>query len=453
MNQIRILSRNEKIVISAGFLLIIILSSILTFSLSVWILQTVLGLVTLYFCFKTDYKTAKLWLCILGISLLFIFLVFLANQLYYGEPYYNDGSDDLAFEKWGYDVYNHGIYNPSKVMKLKILGQYHNSPFYPVYIARLIQFAELFDGYTTFLPRIANAYFLLWICMIIKYLLDKYAKLSKKTIHYSLCFFAFMPNIQYINAHVFRDTFNLLQVLLIILLFDFLFSKKHYSLKMISIVTLTLLIYLTYYTRVNSLLFAGVILLLRFSVRYRVKKRYIIIGIVFLLLTSNFLEIFRVGYFIKTYSTYVSNIAGDGLSSFIFKRPLLPIGIFLRALYALISPFPNFFGLFKDNSSLLFDFIQLLIYLGVLVQIICIPFIIKRLLKFDWLALAFLGWFLAVIGTTFTFRHFLFYYPFMGGLVIDGFMNTKTKTRKITISISIFVMLSLGVIYALLKIL
>lgn len=451
MEQSKALNPNQKLIISAGFMFVVILSSILTFSLSVLIFQIFMGVITLYFCSKTDYKTAKLWLTIFSISMLFVFLIFLANQLYYGEPYYIGGSDDLKYEQWGYDVYNAGIYNPSKIMEYRIIGQFHNSPYFVSYIARLIQFSELFGGYTTFLPRIANVYYLLWISMIIRYLLSKYSTLSPKTIYYSLVLFAFMPNIQYINSHVFRDTFNLLQILLIVLLFNFLLSKKKISLKVLSLALLPVLLYYTYYTRANSILFAGIVILLMISVQYRIKIRYIIIGIMPLLLLSNLLETFRVGYFIETYSSYLSNMAGDGLSRFVFNPPLLPLGIFFRGIYALISPFPNFFGLFNDTSKLLFDFIQLLIYLGVLIQIFAIPFIIKRTLKFDWLALAFLSWFLAIIASTFTFRHFLFYYPFMSAVAVDGFLSTQPKNRKIILFISIFTTINFGMIYTSLK--
>lgn len=451
MEQSKALNPNQKLIITSGFMVIIFLSSLLTLSLSVLVFQIIMGLITLHFCFKTDYKTAKLWLSIFSISILFIFLIFSANQLYYGVPYYIGGSDDLKFEQWGVDVYNSDIYNPSKIMEYRIIGQFHNSPFFVSYIARLIQFSELLGEYTTFLPRIANAYYLLWICMIIKYLLNKYTFLSSKTIYYSTAFFAFMPNIQFINAHVFRDTFNLLQVLLIALLIDLFLSNTRYSLKIFSIILLPFLLYYTYHTRAISILFAGTITMLMISVLYRVKTRYIIIGIIPLLLFSNLLETFRVGYLIETYSGYVSNIAGDGLSRFVFNRPLLPLGIFFRGIYALISPFPNFFGLFKDTSKLLIDLIQLFIYLGVLIQICAIPFIIKRTLKFDWLTLAFLSWFLAIIASTFTFRHFLFFYPFMSAVGVDGFLSTKPKNRKIILFLSIFVVVSFGMIYTSLK--
>lgn len=452
MNKNIRLNFNQMLIISFGFALFILISSLLTFSFSVLLLQIILGAITLFFCLRTDYKTAKLWLSIFVISIMFVFLVYLANQCYFGEPYYNGGSDDLKFEQWGYDVYNFGAFNPSEIMKHNVIGQFHNSPFFPVFIARLIQFSVLFDGYTTFLPRISNVYFLLWISMITKYLLENYTKLSQNEIYYSIAFFALMPNIQYINSHVFRDTFNLLQILLIALLFDLMLKRKKYFLKIGSIVFYPFLLYSTYYTRINSILFAGILILMMVSSKYRIKVRYIVITLIPLILLSNLFDIFRIDYYIEIYSNYLSNISAEGLSRFVFNIPIFPFGILLRAIYALASPFPNFFSLFKEPSKLLFDLILLLIYFGVMVQVMLIPFIIKRILKFDWLALVFLSYFLAVIFSTFTFRHVLLYYPFLAALAIDGYSESNLGIRNLMISISSFIMLCFGVIYAVYKI-
>ena len=451
MEQNKRLSSDQKVIISTGFIFIIIVSSALAFSLPVLIFQIIFVTFTLFFCCKTDYKTAKLWLSIFGIAMSFVFLVYLANKIYYGKPYYIGGSDDLNFEKWGFDVYNFGVYNPAKIMEFGVIGQFNNSPFFPVYIAKLIQFSEFFGSYTTFLPRILNVYYLIWICMSTKKLLENYTSLSKKAIYYSLVVFGFMPNVLYINAHVFRDMFNLLQVLLVAILFDSLLNQDKPMLKIASTLLLVPLLYSTYYTRASSILFALVLILLMFSSKYQIKNRFIFILIIPMLFLSNLLETFRLGYYIETYSSYVSEIAGEGLSGFVFNRPMLPFGIFFRAIYALISPFPNFFGLFNESSKFLFDLVQFTIYVGVLLQILAIPFIIKRALKFDWLSIVFLSLFFTVIATTFTFRHVLIYYPFMAAIGIDGFLETKPNTRKVILVMSVLVSICLGIIYLFLR--
>lgn len=52
---------NQKLIISSGFILIILLSSMLALSFSVLVFQIIMGVITLCLCFKTDYKTAKLF--------------------------------------------------------------------------------------------------------------------------------------------------------------------------------------------------------------------------------------------------------------------------------------------------------------------------------------------------------------------------------------------------------
>lgn len=451
MTDIKSLETSQKILVLVGFFIIIVISSIFTFSFSVFVMQLLLGLITIPLILRKDYKTSKLYLFMFFISILFVFLIYFANQSYYGQPYYMGGSDDLKFEQWGFDVYYANMSLPHKVMESGIIGRYHNSPFYVVFIAWLIRFSKLFGDYSTFLPRFMNVYFLIWICMILEYLFKRYTNISRKIIMFAIAGFSFMPNIQYINAHIFRDTLNLLQVLLIILLCERLVNCKNLLLKISSMALLLILIYVTYYTRANSLAFAGIIIILMIGDRFKIKKRYLIALLFPLLIASDLLEVLRLRYFIETYSRYVSNIAGDGLSRYVFGQPLLPLGVFFRAFYAFITPFPNIFGLFKEPTKILFDLVLLLIYLGVLVQILAIPFIIKRIIKFDWLSLSFLSWFLAVIITTFTFRHVILYYPFMAAVAVDGYLDTTLNNRKIILFLSGFSAFCFGLIYVALK--
>ncbi|WP_138419841.1 hypothetical protein [Aquibacillus sediminis] len=442
--------KNNKILIPLIMLFLIVITSTLTFSFSVFIMQLIFAFITTLLLIKKDFNIAKIYLVILAVSLFFIFLVYNANLTKYGIPYYIGGSDDLMFEKMGLAVYNSSIFNPVKLMELGIVPSWHNSSFFLVYIALLIGFSNLFDGYSIFLPLIANVYFLLWVTMLLEYFIRKYAKFDDLKIKLSIAIFALTPNIQYINSHIFRDTFNLLQVFLIIYIFDRLLSKKFIQ-KFYLVVFLVLLIYTTYYTRTTSLVFAGAICLFILAEKLRIKKRYLTITIIPILLVSDFFEIIGLKDYIEGYSDYVYDQAGQGLSSYVFGQSLFPFGIVIRTLYAFITPFPNFFGLFKDSSSVLFDITMLLIYMGVIFQIIAIPFIINRVLKLDWLSLSFLTWFLAIISTTFTFRHVMFYYPFMVAIMVDGYLQTSKRRRKQTLFFSCFFGLSFALIYVSLK--
>lgn len=445
--------KDKKGIYIISLLFILIISSILTFSFPVFLMQIFLMIITLPLIINRDDRMAKLYIVIFAISLSFVFLIYFANDLSFGSPYYMGGSDDLNFENEGKVLYDHGMFNPAEILESGVIGIWHNAPFFSIYISGLLMFSDLFGGYSTFLPRIMNVYYLIWICMIFEYLLKKYGKFTDKKAFISVLILGITPNIQYINAHVFRDTFNLLQVLLIVLLFDKLFTNQKYGRKFLVSIVLVILMFMTYYTRINSLVFAGGLCFLILAEKLKIKKIFYLIIIIPILMMSNFFKAIRLDYFLESYGSYVLNLAGDGLSRYIFEQPLLPLGIIFRAFYALITPFPNFFGLFKDPTMYLLDITMLLVYVVVLFQILSIPFILKRLLKLDWLTLSFLLLFLSVIGTTFTFRHVLFYYPFMVAVAVDGYMSFTNSGRKKILYLSGFVGFSLALIYASLKIL
>lgn len=445
----------QKRAIIIAYLMMIILSSFIASSIATFIMQILLFIITLPFLLNSNYKMAKLYIIIFYLSILFVFLVYIGNEAYYGKPYYIGGSDDLQFEEQGKIVYNADLYTPKTVLESKIIGEYNSSPYFAVYISILMRFSDFFDGYSTFMPRIANIYYLIWICMILNHIFNKYFSLSSKKNFYITAGFALMPNIQYINSHVFRDTFNLLQMILIIHLFNVIITNKNLYYRLLSLIALPFLVFITYYTRTSSLVFPAVIIFLYTAKhlvdRYNIEKKYILISIISLIVITYVLNLFNLSYYIKTYTNYVLNIAGDGLSRFVFSPPLLPFGVFLRALYAFITPFPNFFTLFNNSQQLIIDIIRMLIYFGVVVQILFIPFIIKRIIKFDLLSLSFLSWFLAVIITTFTFRHVIMYYPFMVAVAVDGYFDTTKKDRKIILCLSGVIAFCLGLLYIKLK--
>lgn len=451
-NASRPLSSDQKLTILFLFFFFILVSSLFTFSISVLIMQLLLGLITVPFLFKKDPRFAKLYILIFVISLSYVFIVYLSNKIYYGEPYYIGGSDDLLFEQWGFDVYYSGIYNPSIVIGQKILNGFHNSPFFPIYISLLIKYSYFFDGYSTFLPRIINVYFLIWSCFIIEYLLKTKAKFTQKNVFISIAFFALNPNIQYINSHIFRDTLNLLQTLLIVYVFDKIISKNSYLKKIIYPILLGFILFITYFTRKTSLAFAGALCLLTVCKKIKIKEIYVMILTIPIILMTNILNVLRFERYVDVYTSYILKGSEGGLSTYVFRQPLFPLGIFLRALYAFISPFPNFLGLFSDPPKFLLDSVTFFIYLGVIVQILFVPFIIKRIIRLDWLSLSFLSLFLAVVSTTFTFRHVLLYYPFMVAVATDGYLTTTVNNRKISLFLTGLTIVFLGFIYVFLKV-
>ena len=112
-------------------------------------------------------------------------------------------------------------------------------------------------------------------------------------------------------------------------------------------------------------------------------------------------------------------------------QPLPPFGMILRALYALITPFPNFLGLFRKPARLLYDFVMFFIYIGVIIQILGIPlFILKGILELIGYPCHSQIWFLAVIATTFTLLDMLFFItPFLVSVWSRWSSDFKKKTR------------------------
>ena len=135
-----ILIKETKLMILLSMMLCVILSSILAFSFAVFIMQLFLASITFPMIIKRDYKIAKLYLIIFIISLIFVFLIYIANNLYYGSPYYIGGSDDINFENEGRLIINSGMISPSKILESGIIGKWHNATFYSVYISILIDF-------------------------------------------------------------------------------------------------------------------------------------------------------------------------------------------------------------------------------------------------------------------------------------------------------------------------
>jgi hypothetical protein len=131
----------------------------------------------------------------------------------------------------------------------------------------------------------------------------------------------------------------------------------------------------------------------------------------------------------------------SGLSNFIFEQPLIPIGFILRFGYAFITPFPNFLGLFKNFEMWPLDLIYLFIFIGVIVQLFALPYVLKRMFTIDWLTLSFLVCLFGVVLTTFTFRHVIFYFPFLVAMAIDGFSRIEVRTKVL---LSMIVLSGLG---------
>jgi len=144
----------------------------------------------------------------------------------------------------------------------------------------------------------------------------------------------------------------------------------------------------------------------------------------------------------NTYSLFQSEITG--LSRTVLSIPLIPFGLFARSLYGIATPFPNFFGLFRSTNSFLYDLLYVSIYFGTILQLLSLPVVIRRVMKFDWVSICFILFFSLYSLGTFTFRHLLFVYPFMAVLYVEGINGSKSSF----VSWSRITMITLFVLFA-----
>jgi hypothetical protein len=92
------------------------------------------------------------------------------------------------------------------------------------------------------------------------------------------------------------------------------------------------------------------------------------------------------------------------------------------------------------------------VFVGVVIQIFAIPFILKRMLTIDWLTLSFVLCMLGVVLTTFTFRHVVFYYPFLVAMAVDGYTQISSRSKWLTLTVTLTGMMFMFYIYLQLKV-
>lgn len=398
------------------------------------------------------YATQKKFLTSYLVGILFLTLsmvyLYFSNTQAYGTPYYIGGSDDLQFEKSGKLAYESSIYSPNSILG-NVLGVYDNGASFVSYLAIIYKFSSFFNGYDTMIPRIINIHLLVLCTYLINFILIRYSNYNEKVLNLFTLLFLCTPNIAFINGHVFRDTLNFFQVLSISFLILVLFKNRSKIVFYSLIPIIIILVYLTYFNRPNSLIFPIIIVAAVF-LRTRIRLIGLAIITIPILFGVDFFESINFNKISESYSMYLQEMS-DGLSKIIFERPLIPFGIILRFFYGLIVPFPNLFGLFSIKEKLYLDIFYFITYVFVAIQIVCIPMVLRNILKFNMVTLIFLGFYLAVITTTFTFRHALFYYPFLLLLILKFiFDSSRNRTIKY-IRFSLLINSGLVLIYVALK--
>jgi len=103
----------------------------------------------------------------------------MANQQAYDNSYYIGGSDDFYFEEEAKMIADADVCNPKKLLGT-ISRPWDDASVFKVYLAWMVQFGELFTGFTTYMPRIANVYFLFWSAMLFEHFLRRFTNNKQK---------------------------------------------------------------------------------------------------------------------------------------------------------------------------------------------------------------------------------------------------------------------------------
>ena len=384
------------------------------------------------------------------ISIVFMLLNYYGLIEEYGEPYY--ANDDKSFENYGRIMYLEGIFNYRDVPQIASL---YYAKGYLVIISWIYRLSGGIAGYHTMSPRVLNLYLWLSVATLVYKLLKE--KVEERYAIIAMFALSIFPNGMYISSFVYRD--SLVCFLLYIGFYNFyrIFEKRLDRLLLIRIVLVFYSVYALYYIRVHIVFvfmaLALVLILFEIGKNKSIVKRYCICGIA---IGSVFVMLFVTNgwdLFIRTltgYSAYTLTLS-DGLSNYVFAMPVMPFGWILRIIYGFMVPFPG--GILKLDylGKPLFSLIKLLVQMGTIFQMFLIPYVFKSMKKIDTYAVLWGICYMAVVMTTFTFRHFIMMYPMLTLCVVPEYVRTNRSKRKKNMIYVILLLICCVNLYAALK--
>lgn len=422
----------------------------------------------------------------LNISIILLLLVAAMLITYYGYlndsglPYMQYGDDDYNFEQialpqilssnyrfpWQMDFYLHGG---------------NNSKGFILLLAWLDILTKPFGGYHTIMLRLLNMYLLLSTGIMAMRYVMKHENCGEKNGLFVLYAIVLFPNCIYISVHVFRDTILAFIQFSILFLWDSLFFPHNSSNRVsgnngMKILTFSkqksigivfssyiwcfiissILVYIAFYIRYESIFFNIItivitIMLRNTTISMKTFLRIIFFSIITLILFWQ-LDFLRILFLrIYGYSEYRSVLSEGGLSNFVFSADLFPFGIFLRMVYALVSPFPaqilNFLKIFNNIHT----FWAVLVSGGVIWQLTNYSNALNGMRKLDKIVIIYWIHIIVISITTFTFRHFIAVYPYLMILIMRGKILMTSRSLFFGRIISFFAIVLLGTLYILIR--
>jgi len=448
----------------------------LTQSVATIFFFTLGNLVTLLLIRKQPYWVWLMMGIILLVSVTMVFVVYYANMATFNTPYYiGGGSDDMYYEIRAFRAIARNIYDPAKIAGT-VINIYDVGALFYVYLAIVIRISQVFDGYITWIARFNNVFFLMWTVLILIRIFRSIEKNKDKVIFSSLLLFACYPVVQFTTAYVFRDMFNLLLVVMMTsLLIDLSnlnqrLERPTYWTVLFKVELMLVCIYALFFIRRNTMIYPIVIvsaiawlnhqatILKWFKKRWEIDKRKLVIQgaivlTVFLALAIiySFSRFNDLLYYIQIYTEYRQDMSLSGLSRFVYQLPLLPFGLIVRWLYLLISPLPNLSLVLTGLQQFGVATLEVILASGIALVFLGIPYILKSLTSWHWITISFVLISLSIASTTGSFRHMIFYMPFMFYGLVNEWVDTSKKLRKQYFVIGLGVGLLLLVLYGLIK--
>lgn len=394
-----------------GFLAGIVLSDYNLF----YIVITIMGFFV-SFVLK-DKALFRIYVLVYCLSTFYVVFYYQMAVYDFGLPYYMGGSDDIAYENQAAQLINvkdWWFYNSAMIGN--VLGiPWHNSTGYVYFLAVLTYIGEhVFNGYSTFIPRQLNSIALSFVCVFIYQIFQKYSS-NKEKLSFACVMFGAFPLVQYISAHVFRDVIILLMIVYVVYILD---AQRSRLTKVLVVTGLLYVIsqFRVYYVPVVVLIvIAFIVSRSRFYERNNVKVAVFSLSLIAVLAMS-FSDLSHVEKLLTSVNNYGELVQekADGMSSVIFNSsPVLQP--FLRLLYSFLYPVPQ---LSPENS-----FSSFFYKIGTFFQIVVFVyaargfFIMLKVGKSHYIILSGLMFYFAFIFGTFTFRHQIYFMPFLFGLM------------------------------------
>ena len=344
----------------------------------------------------------------------------------YGIPYWLPGLDDKELENDAYQCVEKGYVSVYDMVNGDTPRErQHNAKGYVILLSYLIRLGEVLGGYHTFVPRALNIFALNLVGIFaVKILVAEGCKLGKgvKTLYLVLTLF---PNMVYIGAHVYRD---MLAALLLVLAYVAASGIAKRKSTVYCVLALCLMFYCAYWIRSMLIVFmAGIVIVVLLAKKADNEKGRLTVSKVALLLAgicAVIFLLFRFGEEAGSYVSFYGNALTSGdnaLVSIIYAIPIFPLGIVLRMVAYLCTPY--YYGVVYDMSiwfSSTTNIAYVILSMGTVFLVSHYVYAIRGAKADKGIFFCTLIVLVGIVATTYGYRHVVMLYPFLFMLLYRG---------------------------------